>query len=485
MTKEHGEPMRLIVPIHLVFLSLTLALGCTESSGTSTPDGPDDPSTPNEPNEPDPPSQPDPQVPLACDEGFDFEDECDPVEFNNFAGGAASVVDNPDPSGINRTAKVVELKKFDDEVFGGSFFELENPVDWSQGTAFTMRTWAARPVDVLFKLEGLDEERSVVHEGYSTWQATCFEFDGSTDGDPATAITIIFDLGVVGKAATEPEKWTFYVDGIEQVESCPEPEPVEYELIFADEFNEGSMPNPATWNMETGYGDDDSGWGNNEWQLYTTSPDNVRVEDGNLVITALCDEPCGVRDGSVTSARLTTQDKFEFRYGRVEARIKPPVGEGAWPAFWALGANFPEIGWPRSGEIDFMEMHNAFSDDRTTHFTIHYCDEEVQAPEVCSFPEGHVFITRNLSFDESLGDDFQLFEAEWDETKIVGKINGIIYYQKAIDPEKMEEFQRDFFLILNVAMGGTLGSNSQPPSGRETFPQTMLVDYVRVYQRVD
>ena len=105
--------------------------------------------------------------------------------------------------------------------------------------------------------------------------------------------------------------------------------------------------------------------------------------------------------------------------------------------------------------------------------------------EVCSFPEGHVFVTRNLSFPESLGEDYQIFEAEWDETKIVGKINGITYYQKAIDPDKMEEFQRDFFLILNVAMGGTLGSNSQPPTGRETFPQTMLVDYVRVYQRVD
>jgi beta-glucanase (GH16 family) len=447
-------------------------------------DDPDE-STDPQPEGPQDPPGPSPQEPLGCDEGFDFEDECGALVFDDFGGGASAIVQNPDPSGINRTAKVVELRKFSGEDFAGSSLPLASPVEWTGGTAFTMRTWATRPVDVLFKLEGPNEERAVVHEGGSTWQQTCFEFAGATDGAEATAITIIFDLGIVGKADSNPEKWTFYVDGIEQVESCPEPEPVEYELIFEDEFDSGVMPSPDTWNMETGYGVEDSGWGNNEWQLYTTSPDNVRVEDGNLVISALCEGRCGIRDDTITSARITTQDKFEFRYGRVQARIKPPVGKAAWPAFWALGANFPEIGWPRSGEIDFMEMHNAFSNDRTTHFTMHWCDEEVQAPETCSFPEGWVFNTRFRTFDETLGDDFHIFEAEWDETKIVGKIDGIVYYTKAIDPDKMEEFQREFFLILNVAMGGTLGSDNQPPTGTETYPQTMLVDWVRVYQRVE
>ena len=394
--------------MRFVLFHLLLALllvGCRESTNSTTPD---DPTVPGDLQDPDPPG-PVPQETIGCDQGFDFEDECDPVAFEDFGGGATSVIDNPDPSGINRTPRVVQMQKFDGEVFGGSSVPLSSPVDWSQGTSFTMRAWAARAVDVLFKLEGLEQERTVVHDGGSRWQETCFEFEGFTEGNDATGLTIIFDLVVVGKAATDPEKWTFYFDGIEQVESCPEPDPIAYELVFADEFDSGTMPSPDTWNMETGYGVDDSGWGNNEWQLYTTSPDNVRVEDGNLVITALCDGPCGVRDDSVTSARITTQDKFEFRYGRVEARIKPPVGRGAWPAFWALGANFPEIDWPRSGEIDFMEMHNAFSDERTTHFTIHYCDEEVQAPETCSSPDGHVFITRNLSLDQSLGDDFHIF----------------------------------------------------------------------------
>lgn len=463
-----------------------LLVGCTEG-GDSSGDGLDA-GTSNGSEDRDGGSNggdPGPQEPLPCDAGFDFEDECGAVAFNNFGGGTAAVVDNPDRSGINRTPKAVRMQKFTGEVFGGSSFGLENPVDWSRGTAFTMRTWASRPVDVLFKLEGLNQERSVIHDGGSTWQQTCFEFEGSTEGADATAMTVIFDLGVMGEAGADPDAWTFFFDGIEQLQGCPAPEPVEYELLFADEFDSGTMPAAEVWNMETGYGEDDSGWGNNEWQLYTASPDNVRVENGNLVINVLCPTPpCGIRDGSITSARLTTQDKFEFRYGKIEARIKPPVGKAAWPAFWALGANFPEIGWPRSGEIDFMEMHNAFSDERTTHFTVHWCNERLQAPQPCSFPEGHVFNTRFRTFEESLGDDFQVFEAEWDETKIIGKINGQVYFTKAIDPETMEEFQREFFLILNVAMGGTLGSNNQPPNGTETYPQTMLVDYVRVYQRV-
>lgn len=266
---------------------------------------------------------------------------------------------------------------------------------------------------------------------------------------------------------------------------------VTYELVFADEFDTGDAPDPETWNYDIGYGPDSFGWGNNEWQLYTDSPDNVRVEDGNLVIQARCDTPpCGVRDGSVTSARINTRDKFEFRYGTIIARIKPPVGDGAWPAFWSLGANHPEIGWPRSGEIDFMEMHNAFSNDRTTHFTMHWCDETVnpslQPTDLC-FPQdqGWVFFTQNREFPQSLGDDFHLFEADWDQNRIIGRIDGITYFERTIEPGTMEEFLREFFLILNVAMGGTLGSDQQPPTGNETWPQTMLVDYVRVFQRSD
>ena len=160
---------------------------------------------------------------------------------------------------------------------------------------------------------------------------------------------------------------------------------VEYELVFADEFDVGTSPSAENWTIETGYGPDNNGWGNNEWQLYTDLPANVRVEDGNLVLSAQCPEaPCGVRDGSITSGRINSLGKFEFKFGKVEARIKPPVGEAAWPAFWSLGANFPRVGWPFSGEIDFMEMHNFYSDERTTHFTMHWCDDSIQAPAPCT-----------------------------------------------------------------------------------------------------
>jgi beta-glucanase (GH16 family) len=259
-----------------------------------------------------------------------------------------------------------------------------------------------------------------------------------------------------------------------------------YDLIWSDEFNAGSSPDVNNWTMETGYGD--NGWGNNEWQLYTTSPDNVRVENGNLVITADCPTApvCGVRDGTVTSGRINTLNKFEFKYGKIQARIKPPVGLGSWPAFWMLGANYPDVGWPFSGEIDVMEIHNAYSDENTSHFTMHWCDQSKQnpaTPDIC-YPgnEGWTYDSQFITFAESLGNDFHIFEADWDSGQMIGKIDGITYFTLTIDPVNMDEFLKEFFVILNVAMGGTLGSADQPPSGLETWPQTMLVDYVRVYQ---
>jgi beta-glucanase (GH16 family) len=257
-----------------------------------------------------------------------------------------------------------------------------------------------------------------------------------------------------------------------------------YELVFADEFDTGTSPSPANWTIETGYGSNNDGWGNNEWQEYTDSPENVRVEGGYLVLSAQCPKaPCGIRDGSITSGKINSRDKFSFKYGKLEARIKPPVGKAAWPALWALGVNHPEVDWPRSGEIGFMEIHNFYSDEKTVQFMMHWCDEARQAPDVCSYPDGWVHEVQSLSFPTSLGDDFHVLEAEWDEQKIVGKIDGIQYFTLAIEPGAMEEFLQEFFLIMNVAMGGKVANGDQPPDGTETYPQTMLVDYIRVYQR--
>ncbi len=278
----------------------------------------------------------------------------------------------------------------------------------------------------------------------------------------------------------------------------------EYELVWSDEFNEGSAPSVENWNIETGYGVNNSGWGNNEWQLYTDSPDNVRVENGNLVITARCDSGvCGVRDGSITSARINSKDKFEVKYGKIQARIKMPPGKGMWPAFWMLGSNFPERPWPGVGEIDIVEMHQFFSDDKTTHFTVHWSGPlyELNERPVCSSPandtatESQHCQSEFKKFDQPLTNDFHVYEVEWTENAIVGKIDGIPYFTKAIEPDDveqypngafvpkyMDEFLNSYFMILNVAVGGTLGG---PPAADLEWPQQMLVDWVRVYQKPD
>ena len=223
----------------------------------------------------------------------------------------------------------------------------------------------------------------------------------------------------------------------------------------------------------------------------TTAYDNTGVYYDNISFKSDVIGPpeecvAGVRDGSVTSGRINTLGKKDdIRYGKIEARIKPAVGKGAWPAFWMLGSNFPDIGWPRSGEIDIMEMWNTgVSNPMTAHSTLHWCDETIQAPDECSFPEGRVFEGGSFEFDSSLGNDFHKFTAIWDPDKIVFFVDNIEIFSRVIEADTMEEFTRDFFMILNVAMGGTLGSGGQPPDGTEVWPQTMLVDWVRVYEAV-
>jgi beta-glucanase (GH16 family) len=244
-------------------------------------------------------------------------------------------------------------------------------------------------------------------------------------------------------------------------------------LVWSDEFTENSPPNADKWNYDIGYGPDGDGWGNQEWQEYTNSSDNVDVENGKLVITARCDSgACGKRDGTITSARIHTQNKFSIKYGRIKARIKPPKGAGIWPAFWMLGSNFDSDGWPRCGEIDILEIAPLFHDDKTALFTLHWWDDDTDA---------HVYEGGEISFDYSLTDDYHIFEVDWNENRIIGKIDDQIYYTKSIDPDTMEEFLNDFFIILNVAVGGSLAG---VPDTTTQWTQSMYVDWVRVYKKV-
>ena len=249
----------------------------------------------------------------------------------------------------------------------------------------------------------------------------------------------------------------------------------EYILIWSDEFNQetsNTVLDPSKWNYETGYGS--NGWGNNEWQQYTDSQENIKVEDGNMIISAVYDSvnfsSPGIRDGSITSARVNTMNKFDMKFGKINARIKTPVGTGMWPAFWMLGKNFEQVGWPHCGEIDIMEMSPLYHDNKTTLCTVHWYDETDSTHK----QDGLTKVMPN-----SLADDYHIYEIEWNENRIVGRIDGMTFFVKVIDPTTMSEFINRFFIIFNVAVGGTLGGT---PDDTTEWPQSMYVDWVRAYQ---
>jgi beta-glucanase (GH16 family) len=242
-------------------------------------------------------------------------------------------------------------------------------------------------------------------------------------------------------------------------------------LTWSDEFDapDGSAPDAKKWTEETGGG----GWGNNELEYYTARRANSRVEKGNLVIDALQETftgPDGVTR-EYTSARLKTAKLFTQKYGKFEARIRIPKGQGMWPAFWMLGDDISTAGWPACGEIDIME--NVGFEPATVHGTIHgpgYSgDKSLGAP--------YVLASGNAA------DDFHVFAVEWEPREIRFYVDGQLYETRTpadLPAGARWVFDHPFFLILNVAVGGKWPGN---PDGSTKFPQQMLVDYVRVYSR--
>jgi beta-glucanase (GH16 family) len=260
-------------------------------------------------------------------------------------------------------------------------------------------------------------------------------------------IIIIFSASIVYKnkeaRAVKPQKnWT---------------------LVWNDEFNgeNGSAVDNLKWIQEIG----GNGWGNNEDQYYTDGTNNCYIQNENLVIEAKKEE---YEKSKYTSARLKTNGKFDFKYGKVEMKAKLPSGQGIWPAFWMLGSDFETAGWPECGEIDIME--NVGKTPKTVNGTAH-------APGY----SGNMGLGSFLTIEEDLSNAYHIYSIEWAEDKIEWFMDGKKYH--SLTPQTIGgnkwAFNKEFFLLLNLAVGGNWPGY---PNDTTIFPQKYYIDYVHVYQ---
>ena len=261
------------------------------------------------------------------------------------------------------------------------------------------------------------------------------------------------------------------------------------ELVWADEFDEdSSLGNPAVspdnWNIET-VAPDNGSWYNGELQYYTDKHDNIKVEDGILKITAKREDFQGKL---YTSARINTQDKFEFTYGRVDMRAKLPNWEGMWPAFWLLGANIDEIGWPNCGELDILE-HGDYVKDSTSDdpglisSAVHYGPQDysrqtTNVPNKIFFDTGQERFIRSEKIIEQPFEEYHTYSMQWAPDKIQFFIDEEMHFEFPMQSQH-SPFDKPFFLLLNLAVGGHWTDGYVAPGFTEA---TYEIDYVRVYQ---
>lgn len=233
--------------------------------------------------------------------------------------------------------------------------------------------------------------------------------------------------------------------------------PVSYYIgtppFWADEFFEDGAPNPSNWNYNLGAG----GWGNNELQTYTNNAENVIVEDGLLKIIAKSNGSSGY-----TSARIKTENLFEFTYGTVEVRAKLPAAQGTWPAIWMLGANFSSVSWPLCGEIDIMEQKGW---------------EKTKVLGTCHWSNNGNYAGYGLETTVSnTSNSFHIYKLVWTADAIRIFVDNAQYF--VMTTNNIMPFNKDFFFIFNIAMGGNLGGAVAPSFTEDT----MEIDYIRVYQ---
>ncbi len=236
------------------------------------------------------------------------------------------------------------------------------------------------------------------------------------------------------------------------------------QIVLQEEFDKNGAPNPQIWGYDIGTGA--NGWGNNELEYYTDRTENVTVQNGYLIITAIKESYKG---SGYTSARLLTKGKFDQTYGRFEARMKLPWGQGLWPAFWMLGADIDSNPWPAAGEIDIMESRG--QEPTIVLGTVH-------GP---GYSGGKSISKRYALNNDRFDTGFHVFGIEWGPNYINYYVDDVLYNQ--ITPANVTGewvFNKPFFILINVAVGGSFVGS---PTSETVFPQTMLVDYVRVYKK--
>lgn len=239
---------------------------------------------------------------------------------------------------------------------------------------------------------------------------------------------------------------------------------MDYKLVWQDEFDgpNGQLPDASKWTFDIG-----TNWGNNQLEYDTDRAENVSLDgNGNLAIIAREET---YENRNYTSGRILTRGLYETTYGRIEARIKLPIGQGIWPAFWMLGNNFSSVGWPECGEIDIMEYRG--QEPSVVHGSLH-------GPGY----SGGDALTQSYTLGSGrFNDDFHIFAIEWGDNFINWYIDGNHYL--TVRPSHLGDndwvFDHPFYIILNVAVGGNFVG---APNASTVFPQTMLIDYVRVYK---
>ena len=255
-------------------------------------------------------------------------------------------------------------------------------------------------------------------------------------------------------------KFIFLILSLISLVSPLEEVPDNYTLIFKQDFT-SEKDLEANWDCQIGIGN--NGWGNQEKEYYRASKNNIYIKDNQLHIRAVKEK---IQNNNYTSARIITKDSFKFKYGYLKTRVKLPKAKGIWPAFWMLGSNIDEVNWPKCGEIDFIEAKN---DNDEIYTTIHWFDEE--HAQKYDYSKKYNITNR---------DEFHNYEYFWDEKYIKVFVDGNQTYEVDISKVKTDAFTKEFYLLINLAVGGLFPGDDIDDS---KFPLEMVVDYIEVYQK--